>query len=89
MTPTFLHALELISRTDMLGTFPTGVLTSAAAAGLTTRPPPVALEPVSLHLVRHRRTDTDPLVMMVEGSIRECASNLRASVVNLNLGIRT
>jgi hypothetical protein len=60
-----LHALELLSDTDLLAAFPTGVMMCAAAARLVSRPVPITLEPVSLYLVRHHRTDMDPAVTLV------------------------
>ena len=53
-------APELLCRSDMIGTFPKGVMSSTAAAQLTSRAVPIAIEPVALHLVRHRRTDISP-----------------------------
>jgi len=65
VTPTFLHAFELLCQSDLIGTFPSGVMTSTAAVHLTSRAVPIAIEPVSLHLVRHRRTDMDAAVSLV------------------------
>ena len=76
VAPTFLHALELLCDTDLLAAFPTGVMVSAAAARLTSRPAPIALEPVSLHLVRHHRTDMDPAVTVVAELVRAVAPRL-------------
>ncbi len=77
VAPTFLHALELLCDTDLLAAFPAGVMESASAARLTSRPVPLALAPVSLHLVRHRRTDMDPAVTLVAKLVREIAPQLR------------
>ena len=76
VVPTFLQALELLRHTDLLGAFPSGVMESSAGDHLITRPLPVPFEPVSLHLVRHRRTDTDPAVMLVAQLLREVAPSL-------------
>lgn len=76
VAPTFLHALELLCHSDLIGTFPTGVMTSAAAAHLVSRVTPIAIEPVSLHLVRHRRTDMDPAVRLVAELIVDIAPRL-------------
>ena len=76
VAPTFLHALELLCDTNLLAAFPTGVMASSAAARLTTRPVPVTIEPVSLHLVRHRRTDLDPAVTLVAELVRALAPQL-------------
>ena len=77
VAPTFLHALELLCDTDLLAAFPTGVMACSAAARLTSRPLPVTLEPVSLHLVRHGRTDADPAVTLVAELLRAVAPRLR------------
>lgn len=77
VAPTFLHALELLCDTDLLAAFPIGVMASAAAAKLISRPAPIMLEPVSLHLVRHSRTDMDPAVMLVAELVRAVAPQLR------------
>lgn len=77
VTPTFLHALEVLCDSDLLGTFPTGLIGYTSAARLTSHPVPVALEPVLLNLVRHRRTDMDPAVMLVAELIREVAPQLQ------------
>ena len=74
VAPTFLHALELLCDTDLLAAFPTGVMACTAAARLTSRPVPIALEPVSLHLVRHHRTDMDLAVTLVAELVRAAAS---------------
>ncbi|MGK6316747.1 LysR substrate-binding domain-containing protein [Neorhizobium sp. DT-125] len=76
VAPTFLHALELLCETDLLAAFPTGVMVGSAAARLTSRPVPIALEPVSLHLVRHSRTDMDTAVMLVAELIRAVGPQL-------------
>ncbi|WP_022721273.1 LysR family transcriptional regulator [Rhodopseudomonas sp. B29] len=76
VAPTFLHALELVCSTDMLAAFPTGVLACSAAERLTTRPVPISLEPVSLQLVRHSRTDMDAAVLLVADLIRMIAPRL-------------
>ena len=77
VAPTFLHALELLCDTDLLAAFPSGVMASGAAGRLTSRPVPLALAPVSLHLVRHHRTDMDPAVTLVAALVREIAPRLR------------
>lgn len=77
VAPTFLHSLELLCNTDLLAAFPIGVMGCTAAARLTTRPVPIALEPVSLYLVRHRRTDLDPIVALVADLVRAVAPRLR------------
>lgn len=77
VTPTFLHALEVLCDSDMLGAFPTGLMGYIAAALLTSRPVPIRLDPVRLNLVRHRRTDMDPAVMLVADLVREVAPGLR------------
>ena len=77
VAPTFLHALELLCETELLAAFPIGVMESTAAARLTSRPVPLALAPVSLHLVRHRRTDMDPAVKLVAELVRQVAPQLR------------
>jgi DNA-binding transcriptional LysR family regulator len=76
---TVLHALELLCDTDLLGAFPTGVMVSSASARLTSRPVPIALEPVSLHLVRHHRTDMDPAVTLVAELLRAVGPRARAN----------
>ena len=76
VAPTFLHSLELLCSTDLLAAFPTGVMGCAAAARLTTRPVPISLEPVSLYLVRHRRTDIDPVVALVADLVLAVAPRL-------------
>lgn len=81
VVPTFLHALEMLCDTDLLAAFPAGVMVGTAAARLTSRPVPVALEPVSLHLVRHHRTDMDPAVTLVAGLMRAVAPGLRRQEV--------
>lgn len=73
VTPTFLQALELLGDTDLLAAFPAAVMLTAAAARLTSRPPPIRLEPVTLHLVRHHRTDPDPAVTLVADLVRAVA----------------
>ncbi|WP_428392826.1 LysR substrate-binding domain-containing protein [Lichenicoccus sp.] len=77
VAPTFLHALELLCDTDLLAAFPTGVMESNVAAWLTCRPVPLTLAPVSLHLVRHHRTDLDPAVTLVAELVRAIAPQLR------------
>ncbi len=74
--PTFLQALELLCETDLLAAFPVGVMASNVAAQLTSRPPPLVLEPVSLHLVRHHRTDMDPAVALVAELVRGLAPRM-------------
>ena len=76
VAPTFLHALELLCGTDLLGTFPAAVMASCAGAQLTTRAVPVPIEPVVLHLVRHRRTDLDPAVMLGADLVRAASPQL-------------
>ena len=76
VAPTFLHALELLCDTHLLAAFPTGVMRSNAAARLTSRPVPLTLTPVSLHLVRHHRTYVDPAVTLVAELIRAVAPQL-------------
>jgi len=76
VAPTFLHALELLCDTNLLAAFPTGVMACTAAERLTSRPVPVILEPVSLHLVRHHRTDMDPAVTLVAELVRAIAPRL-------------
>ena len=76
VAPTFLHALELLCHSDLVGAFPTGIMAGAAAIQLTSRAVPVAIEPVALHLVRHRRTDTDAAVTLVAALIGEIAPRL-------------
>ena len=77
VAPTFLHALELLCTTDLLAAFPAGVMGCSAGARLITRPVPIAIEPVSLRLVRHRRTDMDPVVALVADLVRDLAPLLR------------
>lgn len=77
VTPTFLHALEVLCDSDLLGAFPTGLLGYTAADRLTSRPVPIHLDPVLLHLVRHRRSDMDPAVMLVADLVREVAPRLQ------------
>ena len=77
VAPTFLHALELLCETDLLATFPTGVMLGTAAGRLISRPVPIVLEPVSLHLVRHRRSATHPAVTLVADLVRAVAPRLR------------
>ena len=77
VAPTFLHALEILCETDLLGTFPVGVMASKAAVQLISRAVPLALQPVALHLVRHRRTDRDPAVMLVVELLRAAAPGLQ------------
>jgi DNA-binding transcriptional LysR family regulator len=77
VAPTFFHALELLCETDLLGTFPTGGMASKAAAQLTSRAVPVILEPVTLHLVRHRRTDHNLAVTFVADLVRAAGPGLR------------
>ena len=77
VAPSFLHALELLCETDLLAAFPAGVMGCAAAAQLTCRSLPITLEPVSLHLVRHSRTDMDPAVTLVANLVRAVAPYLR------------
>lgn len=76
VAPTFLHALELLCRTDLLGVLPAGVMECAVADRLTTRPVPIGLEPCSLYLIRHHRTDLDPIVTLVADLVREVAPRL-------------
>ena len=73
VAPTFLHALELLCHTDLIGTFPAGVMASAAATLLTSCAPPVPIDAVELHLVRHRRTDMDAAVALVADLIATVA----------------
>lgn len=77
VVPSFLHALELLRETDLLAAFPAIVMNSAAAAGLASRPAPIPLDPVSLHLVRHSRTDLDPAVILVAQFVRDIAPTLQ------------
>ena len=77
VAPTFLHALELLCHTDLLAAFPAGVMECAVARRLTIRPVPIALEPCSLYLVRHHRTDLDPMVNFVAELVREVAPRLQ------------
>lgn len=77
VAPTFLHALELLCDTDLLAAFPTAVMACAAAARLTSRPVPITLEPISLHLVRHSRTDMDAAVTCVAELVRTVVPELR------------
>ncbi|MBB4002222.1 LysR substrate-binding domain-containing protein [Aurantimonas endophytica] len=76
VVPTFLQALELLHETDLLAAFPTGVLATNVATRLTSRPPPIVLEPVSLNLVRHHRTDLDPAVTLVAELVHDLAPRL-------------
>ena len=76
VAPTFLHALELLCQTDLIGTFPAGVMASTAAVHLASHAPPIPIEPVELHLVRHRRTDMDAAVMLVAGLVTRLAPRL-------------
>jgi DNA-binding transcriptional LysR family regulator len=76
VVPSFLHALELLSGTDLIATLPGGVMASAAAANLVSHPPPIALDPVELHLVRHRRSDMEAAVLLVADLIAELAPRL-------------
>ncbi len=76
VAPTFLHALELMCHTDLVGTFPAPVIASTAAVRLTSRAVPIAIAPVSLHLVRHRRTDMDAAVTLVAELIGQKRSTL-------------
>ena len=76
VAPTFLHALDSLCGTDLLGTFPAAVMASCAGALLTPRAVPVPIEPVTLHLVRHRRTDLDPAVMLVAELVRAAVPRL-------------
>ena len=76
VVPGFLQALELLRRTDLLGAFPVAVMASSAGDHLLARPVPLPLEPVSLHLVRHRRTDTEPAVALVAQLLQEIAPRL-------------
>ena len=82
VVPTFLQALELLCDTDLLAAFPAGVMVSSAAVRLTSRPVPIALEPVPLHLVRHHRTDTDPAVTLVAELVRAVAPRLSGQEVS-------
>lgn len=77
VAPSFLHALEMLCDTDLLAAFPSAVMTCAAAARLTSRPVPIALAPVSLHLVRHSRTDMDPAVTLVAELVRTIVPRLQ------------
>lgn len=70
VVPTFLLALELLAGSDLIAALPVGASSSSAAARLTVRPLPIALEPVTLHLVRHRRSDDDPVLLFVADLIR-------------------
>lgn len=78
VAPSFLHALELLHETDLLGAFPSVVMNSGAAVRLVSRPVPIPLDPVSLRLVRHSRSDMDPAVMLVASLVREIAPELQA-----------
>lgn len=78
VAPSFLHALELLGDTDLLATFPTVVMNSAAAARLVARPVPVPVDPALLHLVRHSRTDMDPAVTLVADLVREITPSPRS-----------
>ena len=84
VAPTFLHALELLCETDLLAAFPTGVMQSTAASRLTSRPVPLTIAPVSLHLVRHHRSDTDPGVTLVAELVRAIAPQLRGQEASLS-----
>ncbi|SJZ39174.1 DNA-binding transcriptional regulator, LysR family [Enhydrobacter aerosaccus] len=86
VAPTFLHALELLCDTDLLGAFPSGVMACTAAAQLTSRAVPISLEPVSLHLVRHSRTDMDPAVTLVAELVRAVAPRLDGQEFNDAMG---
>ncbi|MFW2829559.1 LysR family transcriptional regulator [Sphingomonas sp. ID0503] len=77
VAPSFLHALELLRDTDLIAAFPQIVMSSAAAAGLVSKPAPIPLDPISLHLVRHSRTDMDPAVTLVAELVRKVAPNLQ------------
>ena len=79
VAPTFLYALELLNGSDLFGTFPSGVTASLAAAHLVSRTPPIELEPVSLRLVRHRRTDGDPAVKLIARLVRGIVRELTKS----------
>ena len=80
VAPTFLHALELLCDTDLLAAFPVGVMESSAAARLTSRPVPITVAPVSLHLASHRRTYMDSAVTLVAELVRAVAPQLRGGV---------
>lgn len=73
VVPSFLHALELLVGTDLIATLPGGVMSSAAAGRLVSRSPPVDLDPVKLHLVRHSRSDGDAAALLVAGLVVELA----------------
>lgn len=76
VAPTFLHALEMLCHTDLLAAFPAGVMACAVAQRLTIRPVPIALEPCSLYLIRHHRTDLEPMVNLIAELVREVAPRL-------------
>ena len=76
VAPPFRPARELLCHTDLVGAFPTPVMASTAAVQLTSRAVPVAVAPVSLHLVRHRRTDMDAVVGLVAELIGATAPRL-------------
>lgn len=76
VVPSFLHALEFVARTDLIATFPHEIMRTAAAAPLTSRPPPIALDPAELHLVRHRRSDGEAAVLLVAELIAALAPDL-------------
>ncbi|SES46842.1 LysR family transcriptional regulator [Rhizobium sp. NFR03] len=76
VVPTLLMALELLCETDLMATFPKAAMTSTIGMRLTTRPPPVALEPVSLYLVSHHRSTDDPAVKLVADLVHRFAQEL-------------
>ncbi|WP_110641130.1 LysR family transcriptional regulator [Salinicola sp. CPA57] len=73
-TPTFGHALEMVAATDLIGTFPAGVESLAVTRGLVKRPVPIKITPAALYLLHHRRTDSEPAVMLAVDLITTIAS---------------
>ena len=51
-------------------------MTSSAAVHLVSRAVPIAIEPVSLHLVRHRRSDMDAAVKLIAELVADITPRL-------------
>ena len=70
VSPSLLHALELLQQSNLISTLPDLVLMATAASNLTSLPAPIKVKPVTLFLIRHRRSDHDPAVALVAEMIK-------------------
>ncbi len=60
MVPSFLAAVEIVARSDLVITLPVSLARTADTYGLARQPPPLTLEPVVMSLIWHARYQDAP-----------------------------